>query len=97
MFHLFGRHFSREQDTQGVVKDLAVMLQSLEEAGMMVNTKKSVLTPSQKVDHLGLTLNLQDGVLGVTKSKIKTVRKELGNVLTHKNMTCRKMAAILET
>ena len=80
---------------QGVEKDLAFMLSTLDKAGMMVNTKKSVLIPSQKVDHLGFSLNLEDGVLEVPKAKIKTVRKELGKILTHQNMTCRKMAAIL--
>ena len=81
--------------SQGVKKDLDFMLQSLEQAGMVVNTKKSVLIPCQRVEHLGFTLNLQDGVLEVPKSKLKSVRKELGKVLTHKALTCRKMAAIL--
>jgi len=81
--------------SRGVQKDLAFMLQTLEQAGMMVNIKKSVLSPCQEMDHLGFTLNLQDGVLEVPKEKIKTVRRELGKVLTHQQMTCRKMAAIL--
>ena len=79
----------------GVEKDLTFMLHTLQQAGMNVNTKKCVLVPCQKVDHLGFTLNLEDGVLEVPKTKIKTVRKELGKVLTHQHMTCRKMAAIL--
>ena len=80
---------------QGVEKDLTFMLQSLEDSGMVINQKKSILTPSQVVDHLGFSLNLKDGVLEVPKSKLKSVRKELGKVLTHKTLTCRKMAAIL--
>ena len=79
----------------GVEKDLKFMLGTLEQAGMVVNLKKSILTPTQKLDHLGFSLNLDDGVLEVPKHKLKSVRKELGKILTHKQMTCRKMAAIL--
>jgi hypothetical protein len=80
---------------QGVEKDLSFMLESLNQSGMVINKEKSILIPCQKVDHLGFSLNLKDGVLEVPKTKLKAVRKELGKVLTHTTLTCRKMAAIL--
>ena len=79
----------------GVTRDLKIMMDTLQEAGMIVNHKKSILVPTQKLEHLGFSLNLQDGILEVPKHKLKAVRKELGKILTHKQMTCRKMAAIL--
>ena len=39
----------------GVQRDLEFMLQTLEEAGMVVNRGKSILEPSQALDHLGFT------------------------------------------
>ena len=79
----------------GVTKDLALMLDTLQKAGMVVNQKKSILVPTQRVEHLGFNLNLEEGVLEVPKHKVKNVGKELGKILTHSHMTCRKMAAIL--
>ena len=74
---------------------MAVMLQDLEGAGMVINHKKSHLQPTQEVDHLGFTVNFKQGTLEVPKEKLKMVRRELGKLLTHKEMTCRKMSAIL--
>ena len=62
---------------------------------MVVNQNKSQLEPSQEVKHLGFTVNFKDGTLQVPQEKLKAIRKELGKILTHSEMTCRKMAAIL--
>ena len=37
----------------------------------------------------------QGGVLKVPSEKLTTCRRELGKLLTHREMSCRKMAAIL--
>ena len=81
--------------SKGVERDIAFMLQTLQDSGMVVNLKKSILKPTQNLTHLGFTINLADGVLEVPKAKLKAVRKELGKILTHPQMSCRKMAAIL--
>ena len=80
---------------QMVKKHLQIMLQDLENSGMVVNQKKSQLEPTQEVNHLGFTVNFKDGTLQVPQEKLKAIRKELGKILTHSEMTCRKMAAIL--
>ena len=80
---------------QAVQKTLDIMLQDLELSGMVINLKKSQLKPTQEVEHLGFSVNFKQGVLQVPQQKMKAIRKELGKLLTHKDMTCRKMAAIL--
>ena len=45
--------------------------------------------------YLGFNLNFHKGVLEVPNEKLKTVRRELGKLVTHTNMTPRKMSAIL--
>ena len=45
--------------------------------------------------HLGFVLDLKEGVLKVPPEKLKGVRRELGKLVTHQQMTPRKMAAIL--
>ena len=44
---------------------------------------------------MGFVLDFQSGHLRVPEGKLKAVRKELGNFLTHNRMSCRKVAAIL--
>ena len=78
-----------------VSKHLSKMLQDLEDSGMVVNHKNSQLMPTQVIDHLGFSVDFKKGVLQVPQEKMKTVRKELGKILTHSDMSCRKMAAIL--
>ena len=80
---------------QGVQKDLKFMLQSLQDSGMVVNYPKSGMEPCQQVKHLGFQVDFAEGVLQAPKEKLRTVRKELGKIVTHSHMSCRKMAAIL--
>ena len=47
------------------------------------------------ITHLGFQVNLAEGRLEVPPQKLKTVRKELGKLVTNSQITCRKMAAIL--
>ena len=76
-------------------RQTALLLQGLEDSGMTVNFEKSTLVPGQKVNHLGFTINLAEGRLEVPPQKLKSVRKDLGKLLTLRSITCRKVAAIL--
>ena len=75
--------------------NLKQILADLEASGLVINHKKSQLTPTQTVDHLGFTINFHHGTLQVPTEKLKSIRKELGKLITNKVMTCRRMAAIL--
>jgi transcriptional regulator of met regulon len=78
-----------------VQKQLAKMLEDLKNSGLVGNQKKSQLVATQQVDHLGFTVDFKHGTLQVPQEKLKAIRKELGKLLTHSVMSCRKMAAIL--
>lgn len=78
-----------------VQKHMKVVVTDLLESGFTINTKKSILEPSQSVPLLGFHLNLKEGLLQISPSKLKVVRKELGKLLTKDTISCRKMAAIL--
>ena len=73
------------------------VLDTLTKTGLTVNLKKSQLEPSQEIKHLGFILDFKEGSLKVPVQKLKTVRKELGKLVTLKEITPRKMAAILGT
>jgi hypothetical protein len=57
------------QSPQAVRKNLKIMLKDLEDSGMVLNLKKSVLEPSQQVEHLGFSIDFQQGVLQVQRKK----------------------------
>jgi hypothetical protein len=78
-----------------VTKNLAIVLGDLNLSGMVVNTEKSILQPTQNIPHLGFHIDFQKGLLQLRSGKLKNIRKEFGNLLTHSQMSCRKMAAIL--
>ena len=75
--------------------ELEYMLQTLEAAGLQINSKKSILQPTQVIDHLGFQIDFGKGVLTVPPAKLKSIRKDLGKIVLAKSMTARKMAAIL--
>lgn len=78
-----------------VEKHLDVVVPDLLDSGFLINIKKSCLTPSQNIQHLGFSLDLKSGFLKICPQKIKAVKRELGKILTKESMSCRKMAAIL--
>jgi hypothetical protein len=65
------------------------------EPEVSINLKKSTLAPTQIVDHLGFTLNLQEGFLQISHQKLKMVKNELGKFVTKDSITIKKMASIL--
>jgi len=75
-----------------VEKHLKMVVETLCQAGFKISQKKSILKPTQIIQNLGFTVNLEKGQLEVPAQKIG---KELGKVLMAEKMTCRKMSSIL--
>jgi hypothetical protein len=76
-------------------KQRDILLADLENSGLVVNTQKSELLPTQVVRHLGFILNLRDGLVQVPSEKLKALSKDLGKICTNQAMSCRKVSAIL--
>lgn len=76
-------------------KHLQLAVHDLVDSGFKINVKKSVLTPSQVITHLGFQLNFLEGKLQLHPHKIKTVRKELGKFVIKDFMSKKQMASIL--
>ena len=74
---------------------LSQVLQDLVDSGMVVNEKKCVFEPTQQIQHLGFHLDLATGFLKVPVEKLRSVRRELGKLVVLRDMSSRKMAAIL--
>ena len=76
-------------------KSVDIVLQTLQEAGLTINPKKSTPCPTQILEHLGFTINFGDGTILVPQEKLKKIRKEMGKIITHQKLSPRKVAAIL--
>ena len=76
-------------------KGLLELLETLASAGFKISQKKSVLVPTQRIQHLGFIIDFQKGQLEVPSQKIKTIRKELGKLILAEKLSCRKIASIL--
>ena len=66
-----------EKSPKKLAKDMAYVLDTLDQSGLQINYKKSVLQPTQKVQHLGFLLDLEEGLLKVPVEKLSFMRKEL--------------------
>ena len=78
-----------------VEKHLSILMRDLENGGMEINQAKSILRPTQKVEHLGFILDLEQGTLQVPRKKLENIVKELRKMDKKSDMNPRQMAAIL--
>ena len=74
---------------------VAHLLDWFQQAGLLVNIPKSHLEPVQNLIHLGVELDFIKGCVSIPARKLKAYRKELGKLVTHNMVTCRRAAAIL--
>ena len=60
------------------VRDTAVLLRHVNQLGLTVNYSKSSLTPSQKVDYLGMTLDSQVMRAFLSQKRVKNILQLIG-------------------
>jgi hypothetical protein len=61
--------------------------------GLQRNPTKGVWEPSQRLDHLGLTVNLKQGLFHVPLEKLSKLHQQASTILHHANSHCRFVAA----
>jgi hypothetical protein len=57
----------------------------LQKLGWIVNFKKSVLLPSQRIEHLGFVLNTKNMTASLPLKKLRDIRRSIKQVLDHPN------------
>jgi len=71
------------------------VLQSLLDSGFLPNMEKSNFTPTQKLDWLGFTWNLELGVIEVPRMKIEKIKMKIEKIISERRSTARTLASIL--
>ena len=67
--------------------------------GLLINEEKSKLIPSQRVEYLGLVMDLGAGLISIPTQKVKSSRKAIGRIEAdfwrgRRSLTLRKIASI---
>lgn len=60
-----------------------LVLKKLRQLGWMINEKKSVLTPTQRLEHLGFILDTTTMTAELPKKKVRDLKKSIAQILKH--------------
>ena len=93
--HLFGRHFRGGGYTNGNWQGHFSGGQRLDRLRYVDQSPKVGIGSHPKPDSSWVSSGFREGRLLVPTAKLKAIRKELGKLVTHSVLSCRKMAAIL--
>ena len=72
-----------------------IVHQDLLDVGFLPNYEKSIFTPTQKLDWLGLLWNLEQGVIEVPENKMENIQRKISLILNGEFITARSLASIL--
>ena len=74
---------------------LATAQNLLENLGFVINLKKSVLSPVQKIEFLGMTADSLTLCLALPKDKVRGIRRECESLIANPTTTVRQLAHLL--
>ena len=63
--------------------------------GLIVNMKKSVLTPQKEIEFLGILVNSQEMTFSLPREKIESLKGLCQNILTSKQITLRELSSLV--
>ena len=81
---------------EGAKKGLAVVLEFFVALGFVVNTKKSVMDPTQLLEFLGFVIDSQWMIISLPIEKLKSTRKLAEEIHQQAHCSVRKMAQLRE-
>ena len=74
---------------------LATAQNLLENLGFVINLKKSVLSPVQKIEFLGMTVDSLTLCLALPRDKVRGIRRECESLIANPTTTVRQLAHLL--
>jgi hypothetical protein len=69
--------------------------EQLERLGFLIKDSKSILDPTQRIDHLGFRIDTNTMSLSVPKSKVRDLRREAQKIIKTGAITLRRLAAFI--
>ena len=83
------------QDPEILQREGKTLCHLLERLGFIVNMKKSVLVPSQKVEFLGMMVDTCAMQLSLPKAKVVKIRQQCSELVQQKRVTVRALAKLI--
>lgn len=83
------------QDPRLLRDQLQLAVNLLESLGFIINTKKSLLIPTQSVTFRGFVISLVDATLSLPTRMLSKIRHELRRALVKQTIPLRQIARIL--
>lgn len=77
--------------------NLATVMTLLVGLGFIINLKKSVLSPTQRLDFLGFTLDSQKMTISLPQDKMHAIKKQANRILNKGKTTAHELAHLLGT
>ena len=74
---------------------MEVLVFLLEALGFIVNQEKSLMTPAQELEFLGLSVDSQSLQLKLPSEKIRQIRKEAAQLLKRESLSARQLSQFL--
>ena len=75
--------------------DVATVVKVLQSAGFLINMKKSILTPVQELEYLGVLINSSEMTFGLSSAKIEQINKGAVSILQASSATPRQLAQFI--
>ena len=82
-------------DRASLIRDFQFVKSLLESLGFLVNMEKSVGTPAQQMEFLGLIVNSVDLSVSIPKDKLESIMQLCTDALSKVNISIREIAVIL--
>ncbi len=83
------------QDKDGILADLRLVVETLQALGFLVSWDKSVTDPSQCLDYLGIVLNSINLTLSLPTKKLEEIKSLCIKALSQSQLSLRDLARIL--
>ena len=85
------------QSQVGLQKDRDTLLWLLHNLGWLVNWKKSVLIPSQKLEFLGLTINSTEMEITLSETKVAKIKQKCLETVNKQNVSIQELSSLIGT
>ena len=83
------------QSKDNIQTDIDIMIWLLQSLGLVINTAKSTLQPTQKVEYLGFMLDTNALTLSLSETKLEDLRNDCREAIGKKKTTVRELARLI--
>lgn len=85
------------QSQEGLSRDRDTLLWLLHNLGWLINWKKSVLTPCQQLEFLGLTINSVEMEITLSATKVESIKRICTDMISKTEVSIQELSSLIGT